>query len=98
MVVLVSNSRAQVVYLGRTRPMATGGGNPAKKKPAKKAGSGAAPGPILDIVEWEKIPDMPTKRCFATGAYHERKLYVLGRSCWVGHDSFSASYPVCCSC
>lgn len=55
------------------------GANPPKKKGAKKSGGGAASSALLDIFEWERLPDMPTKRCFTAGAYHERKLYVLGR-------------------
>ncbi len=55
-----------------------GGANPPKKK-GKKAGGGAASSALVDLFEWEKFPDMPTKRCFTAGVYHERKLYVLGK-------------------
>lgn len=40
------------------------------------ASSGEA---ILDQYEWEKLPDMPTPRCYTVGAHFQNKLYVLGK-------------------
>lgn len=28
--------------------------------------------------EWDRLPDMPTARCYSAGAYHKGKLYVIG--------------------
>lgn len=33
---------------------------------------------ILDEYQWEKLPDMPTARCYTVGAHHDGKLYVFG--------------------
>lgn len=72
----LSKGIRKVDLLHETAAMA-GEANPPKKK-GKKSGSGAASSTMVDLFEWEKLPDMPTKRCFTAGAYHERKLYVLG--------------------
>lgn len=32
----------------------------------------------LENYEWERIPDMPTPRCYSVAAHHDGKLYVLG--------------------
>lgn len=32
-----------------------------------------------DQYQWEKLPDMPTARCYSVGAYHEGKLYCIGQ-------------------
>ena len=37
---------------------------------------------VLDVYEWEKLPNMPTKRCYTVGAHHQDKLYVLGKVGW----------------
>ncbi len=34
---------------------------------------------VLEDYEWERLPDMATPRCYSVAAYHEGKLYVLGR-------------------
>lgn len=28
---------------------------------------------------WERIPDMPTPRCYSVAAYHQGKLYIMGK-------------------
>ena len=33
---------------------------------------------VLDEYQWEKLPDMPTPRCYSVAAHHEGKLYVIG--------------------
>ena len=33
----------------------------------------------VDSYQWERLPDMAHARCYTTGAYHQGKLYVLGR-------------------
>lgn len=40
------------------------------------SGSSAAD---LDQYQWERLPDMPTPRCYTIGAYHEGKIYVIGK-------------------
>ena len=27
---------------------------------------------------WDRLPDMPTARCYTVGAYHKEKLYAIG--------------------
>lgn len=54
--------------------MASGAGKKTKGQP-RSANSGA--GMVRDY-EWEQLPDMPTKRCFTSGVFHENKLYILG--------------------
>ncbi len=34
---------------------------------------------VLNEYEWEKLPDMPTARCFTVGVHHLNNLYVLGQ-------------------
>lgn len=34
---------------------------------------------VLKEYEWEKLPDMPTKRCFTVGVHHLNNLYILGQ-------------------
>ena len=36
----------------------------------------------IDQYQWERLPDMSNALCYTTGAYHQGKLYVLGK--WVG--------------
>ena len=33
----------------------------------------------VDSYVWERLPDMVHARCYTTGAYHQGKLYVLGK-------------------
>jgi len=34
----------------------------------------------LDQYRWERLPNMPTPRCYTVGAYHEGKIYVIGKA------------------
>ena len=47
---------------------------------AGQAGAGA--------YQWDRLPDMPTARCYTVGAYHKEKLYAIGE------DSFKLIPPV----
>ena len=42
----------------------------------------------LDQYQWERLPDMSSPRCYTVGAYHEGKLYSIGR--WAGQRCASS--------
>ena len=35
--------------------------------------------------QWDRLPDMPTARCYTAGAYHKGKLYAIGEDTGVVH-------------
>ena len=61
-------------------------------------GSGGSSG-VLEDYAWERLPDMPTPRCYSVAAYHDGNIYVMGESRVNAHNVNQCSTGIrTCAC